>query len=195
MLVAGNDPVTAALKGVQTDGAYGHGVSQNAFRVMLAMEVSRVFDISASRPAERQDKAALPILAHAFSRPDVRAELISRASPTSQFLGRTFREWTTVGLAEFDKEWNRFMSDPDDQDALSKLRSLRDSVIAHSLIHAEPEAPTYEELFRLVAIATRLATAAEHALTAGGGYFADFRQDRRAKSEEFWAIFIRGAKA
>lgn len=71
---------------------------------------------------------------------------------------------------------------------------VRDSVIAHSLIHAEPEAQTYEQLFRLVAIATRLTTAAEHASTAGGGHFADFRQDRRAKSEEFWAIFIRGAK-
>jgi hypothetical protein len=76
ILEAANDTIPKGLGGVHTEYAPTFNAVQNALALKLALELARIFDLSASRgPPEEQDKASIPVLAALVERPDVQADL------------------------------------------------------------------------------------------------------------------------
>jgi len=189
MLEASNQPVLAALKDVVTDSAYGHGWAQNAARVMLALEVSRLFDQGAA-VMSRQTKASFPKLAHLLADPAIQQAIIAEA----QNVGADRCAECFAALREFDTGWRALNADPEQIEVIRKLRTLRDYEIAHSIYDQKVEAPTYRELFDLMAVAVKLANSATIAVGSGKAYFDDFQKDRRERSGAFWGAYVRGVK-
>jgi hypothetical protein len=83
ILEAANDAIPKGLGGVHTEFAATFNAVQNALALKLALELARIFDLSANRhPSEEQDKASIPVLAALVGRADVQAGLERDAEKT-----------------------------------------------------------------------------------------------------------------
>ncbi|TAJ29713.1 hypothetical protein [Bosea sp. (in: a-proteobacteria)] len=189
LLEASNTPVKAALGGVSVEAIRGHSPVQNALALMLALAMSRAFDCG-SRPIEQQNKASLPLVGHYLNRPDVEEAILSRASP-NPVVSRAEQQ---KAIEDFRAAWAGHLSDAPMQDALAKLRSIRDYEIAHSLLDAMPKPPTYGELFAGVGRAAELVVLAQRAAGHEISDFEGFRADRAAFSAAFWDAYVQGVK-
>jgi hypothetical protein len=181
-MLEGSNGVVSTLDGVKTPAAIGHGISMNAFRVMLALDVSRLFDVVSNN----RDKASLPQLAVLLARPDVGAEIVNRHQPHGGYWHRR----AVTALRHFQRGWNTLEASTADQDALRRLRALRDYEIAHTIHGKPPAAPTYGEIFRLVRIARLLATQGERLTYDGNSDLSLFMRDSRCQANEFWDRFV-----
>lgn len=183
-LQAGNGRVIADLSGLQTQAADGHDQSQNAHRIMLSIELARIFDCG-NRPPEKQDKASLPILSHYLGREDVQAALSSR----TQHIERSARIAATI--ASYLRRWRRVLGG-NEQAALSRLRAFRDYEVAHSIFDQQPDRPTYAEIFRLCTLAAGLVHRAETALDADETDFLLNARVYRRQASAYWGAFTVG---
>lgn len=186
-MLEGSNGVAEALDGTETRAAIGHGISMNAFRVTLALDVSRLFDAV----SHNRDKASLPQLAALLALPDVGAKMVNRHQPHDRYSHRR----AAVSLRHFRWGWNALQASTRDQSALRRLRAFRDYEIAHSIHGKPPSAPTYIEVFRLVRIARLLATQGERLTHDGESDVSFFMRNRRHEAKLFWERFVAGVSA
>ncbi len=177
-MLEGSNWLASQLSGVQTQAAEGVNLSQNAFLVMLALDVSRIFDpVSIDK-----DKASLPLLYQYFCKDGVQSKLIDRF----KHYGPTKSKNATTSLMQFCRSWKALLKSNRDQNALSKLRILRNNELAHSLHGKQPEAPTYGNLFRLVKIAHCLTCLAENTTDKGLADLRNYRRNMKPQTLLFW---------
>lgn len=188
-LQASNEPVLDALAEVATLAADGHAQSQNAHRIMLSIELARIFDADEGRPIARQSKASLPVLAHYLGRADVQEALARRSRHNSR------SERISNSIASFLRRWRRLEESPSDQSALANLKSFRNYEIAHSIFDRQPAYPTYAELFRLCSVAAGLTYRAEIAADADDTDFRLNARIYRQLSRSYWGAFTAGVLA
>jgi hypothetical protein len=181
MLEASNTRVVRALAGIETTASEGHATIQNSLRVMLCLEIARLFDLGA-RPIEQQSKASFPVLAYYLNKNDVRRKLAERTTDAperiAQFLGR----------------WALFETSVRDRDALKRVRELRDWEIAHSIYDREANRPTYLQVFRLVGVAAVLSCYAQNAVGHPQTDYKDNVRGYNFAAREFWARFVEGTR-
>lgn len=186
-LQVGNGRVIADLSGLQTQAAVGHAQSQNAHRIMLSVELARIFDVR-NRSPEKQDKASLPILSHYLGRDDVRTALTSRTSHVE----RSAR--VAASVVSYLMRWQRVLGGSE-QVALSRLRAFRDYEVSHSIFDKQPDRPTYADLFRLCTLAAGLVHRAETAVDADETDFRLNARIYRQQASAFWGAFTVGVLA
>ncbi|HEV7335887.1 MAG TPA: hypothetical protein VGO06_07940 [Bosea sp. (in: a-proteobacteria)] len=190
-LQASNGQVRTDLAGVETQAADGHAQTQNAHRIMLAIELARVLDVG-NRPIEKQDKASLPVLAHYFDRADVRNELVGRTGHQER------KALIIASLDSFLKRWRRATeesaAEENEGSAILKLRSFRDYEIAHSIFDKQPKYPKYVDLFRLCSMAAGLAHRAEIATSGDETDFPLNARVYRQQAETYWGAFAVGVR-
>lgn len=186
-LRASNEPVLTALSGVKTHADDGHAQSQNAHRIMLSIELARLFDVG-NKPIEKQDKASLPVLSHYLARDDVRNALIRRVT----HVGRVPR--VAASIESYLRRWQRTIGG-NEQAALSKLRTFRDYEIAHSIFDKQPDYPTYSQLFRLCTLTVGLVYRAEIAINGDETDFVLNARVYREKATSYWTAFTVGVLA
>lgn len=184
-LRSSNKPVVDKIKNIDTPAADGHDMSQNAFRMLLVLELARVFD-EGSRSPDEQNKASLPILSHYIARKDVICEIICNSDKKS------VREAAAIS---FLNRWNRFSESDLDRDIIRRLKQFRNWRVGHTLLKSEPEAPTYAELFRLVAIVSGLSLRAEIFSGCEVHDYLFTSSHYRTLSNEFWIRFVAGVRA
>lgn len=77
-----NEVVPKGLTGVRSTYVDAYGAFQNALALKLAMDIARIFDVTANSryPIEEQDKASFPVLTALLAREDVQMYFINEAA-------------------------------------------------------------------------------------------------------------------
>jgi hypothetical protein len=167
-----------------------YNVIQNRLAMMLAVDLARVFDVSAGKHLDAQDKASIPVLAHHLRREDVRASLLDRAREWVPWLADENADTCAASINEALNDFDRLLASDVGRAALERLRELRTQRLAHSLIDTDPARPFYSDLFMLADFARSFVTKITLAIM-GGGHDLSVREDDLGKSSEaFWAAAL-----
>lgn len=221
VMEAHNEIVPRGLEGQHTDLVHTYGAIQNALVLKLAMDVARVFDVSARYPVERQDMASIPVLGMLLDVVGVVDELTATASswvPGIEWAGdndgdrsaeveaaameilgdeqTADRETCKTALAEFANLANG-LSDPTSAEAaaLSRVRGFRNRRLAHTLFKKEPDAyPKYEDLTLLLEKAKTAARLSSLAVEGLHVDFADQTSRNRSNAEGYARLVLEGLK-
>jgi hypothetical protein len=132
-----------------------YNVIQNSLLITVALSIARVFDLSDTEqyPAERQDKASVPVLAHLLMREDVQQRLIVRArswTPQLNDGAKLGEDACRDAIASALDVYKTFETSSDAQDAQNRLRQFRTRRLAHHLFDKEPDAlPHINDVFLL----------------------------------------------
>lgn len=220
VMEAANDTIPRGLTGHHTEFVDTYHAVQNALALKLTMDIARIFDLSDTRrfPAERQDKASIPVLAALMGRPDVQEALEHDAA-------RWLAGVESIGAeddAAFDDVITQLEADQraedsrdcknaiagflaatstigldgsEEREALSRIRQVRDRRLAHSLFDKEPDnLPRYSDLYLLLGLAKN---AAKHAALAVEGINTRFDNqaiDDRKNADGYSACVLDGLK-
>lgn len=210
VLEASNTILPKGLAGVTTPFVDTYNAVQYALTMKLAMDLARIFDLSAGTrfPPEEQDKASIPVLAALMSRPDVQDAFENEAAdwlpgvehiigdrnavPADVLEGvlKTLEDDHRSGdRAAFRKASASFLAvaaklvvdGSDEKGALVRVREFRNKRLAHSLFDKEPDQlPKYSDLYLLLDIAKE---AAKFALLAVEGLHTRFDDQARRDHE------------
>lgn len=193
-LEEGNRIVPPGLRSRPTHGLGGYNVIHRSLTYNLALDLARIYDVSAGREVDRQDKASIPVLAHLLAKPDIRASLVARArewTPTSQDEQARRCEDQLMRVAEL---WKR-ATENGGAAQIERLRDLRTMRLAHSLFGKEPNAfPAYADLFSLLAIAEPICEAASLCVLGNVIHLEYTTQDARSEATAFWKQVLRGLR-
>ncbi len=132
-----NDIIAFQMKDVKGKNAFSFNVIQHSLLMKLALDVARIFDHSdiLRHPMAEQDKASIPVLAALIEIPYVKAELLSRATKSTQTIIDVNAE-----IANILKVWKKFeVPDSAEQNGLKRLREFRTKRLAHALFDTEPD--------------------------------------------------------
>ncbi|MGR9268163.1 AbiU2 domain-containing protein [Rhizobium leguminosarum] len=223
VLEASNDTIPPGMKGYWTEFNETYNAVQNALTLKLALDVARIFDISASAryPAEEQDKASVQVLAALLQRVDVPAELERAAAgwtPSFDYAGDDFADMpdgvsgVLKEMAEDDAEEhkascraaiNAFVAEAarlkdeaeETHGALTRVREFRNKRLAHSLFDKEPDAfPLYSDLDLLLGIAKKAARLAKLAVEGGNTELEEQAARNRENAEGYAGCVLDGLK-
>jgi hypothetical protein len=160
--------------------------------MMLAVDLARIFDDSAGRSKDDQDKASIPILAHHLGRADVRAHLEQRAKDCVAWLADVNVSACGAAIDEAVAEYEALRADVNGQAALSRLRELRTQRLAHNLYDKEPSRPMYADLFMLADFARGFVGRVSLAAMAAERDMSCREGDVSEAARAFWAAALRG---
>jgi hypothetical protein len=167
-----------------------YNVIQQRLAMMLAVDLARVFDVSAGKRLDSQDKASIPILAHHLRRADVRASLEERARSWVAWLADENAETCAASIDDALSDYDRLMSSDEGRKALERLRELRTQRLAHSLIDTDPARPFYSDLFMLADFARSFVTRTTSAIMGNSDDLSDREGYLTRSAEAFWAAAL-----
>ncbi|MBM7043596.1 hypothetical protein [Rhizobium lusitanum] len=223
VLEASNDTIPAGMKGRWTEFNETYNAVQNALTLKLALDIARIFDVSAPGryAVEEQDKASVQVLAALLQREDVTAELEKTAAgwmPGFDYAGDDFADMpdgvsrVLEEMAEDDAEENKvgcraainaFVAEAaklkneaeEAHGALTRVREFRNKRLAHSLFDKEPDAlPRYSDLDTLLGIAKIAARLSKLAVEGGNTELEEQAKRNRINAEGYVVCVLDGLK-
>lgn len=181
-LHSANDVI--CLKDFSSADKFGdtYNVVQNSLVLTVALALARLFDVSNPDryPIEQQDKASIPVLANLLMRQDVQEALADKAGA-----GLICRQAMSAALALY----NGHVNAANQQEALSRLRTFRNSRLAHHLFADQlTDLPRIDDLDLLANCAREFIYLA---VLAVEGIDRDLSQQEEVKLKidtEFWDL-------
>ena len=192
-----NEMLPTAMKGVHVLGAETYNLTQNALMLKLSMDAARIYDWTANRSVDEQEKASIPVLHALLAREDVRDFFLAEA-----------RQWTTYSqdaqVKACDAALGRIarageeLQQPNSEleGALRRVRQFRTQRLAHMLFDKEPEQlPSYNDVFKLILAAKPVVKAARLAIE-GSSTEPDWEIDQwRRSAEAHYGHLLAGMRA
>lgn len=192
-LEEGNRIVPPGLKGVVLKGVGGYNVIYRSLTYNLVLDLARIFDASAGRSLDSQDKASIPVVAHLLAKSEVRSLLIEQARgwPGPE---KEQAEGCERSIDRVLTLWSQAQSGAG-ADRLKRLRDFRTMRLAHSLFDREPSAlPIYNDLFELLAIAEPICEAVSLCVLGDNIHVSYTREDARSEATAFWTQVLDGLR-
>lgn len=170
-----------------------YNVIQQRLAMMLAVDLARVFDVSAGKHLDSQDKASIPVLAHHLRRADIRASLEERARNWIAWLADENAETCVECIDHALSDYDRLVSSDEGRTALERVRELRTQRLAHNLFDKDPARPFYSELFMLADFARSFVARTTLAIMGHADDLSDREQHLSRSAEAFWAAALDGS--
>lgn len=165
----------------------------NSVQIRLAFDLARIYDLTKDQPMDKQGKASIPILAHYLDRPDVRAELLTRARARSN--DGQLGENTFTNAIERAVRIRSIMSAEPVKAALHTLRDFRTARLAHHLYDKLPETPpTFDQLYLLTNTATTFAEASAYAVEGVERDLHEMADSKRMLDDAYWRVSLSALK-
>lgn len=150
------------------EGVLAFNIVQQSLALSIAFDVARVFDVTANRALDDQDKASLPVLVHHLRKQAVQERLVERARGWVELIADENAEACRAALAQALDAFGAGAESAQGLAAQERIRELRTLRLAHNLFDREPDQlPNYGDLFRLADAAREVVEPAWFAITGG----------------------------
>jgi hypothetical protein len=149
----------------------------------MIMTACRLFDEGAA------NRESLTKAFHLLRRPDVRAELIRSERKRLQFQeGKDVAEQ----IVALESKWKTLRKK--NARAVERLKSARDTTLAHSLDTPPSQSPIYKDLFDVIAAAREIV--GDLALIAGTNLkgFGTAQSIWKQRADEYWEVLVAGPR-
>lgn len=182
-------------------GAETYNLVKQCLILTLAQAVARMFDTPSARfHRNASDKATVLLLTGLLRRKRVRIALIDRAREWTGFNEDFYMRDCADGIDRAIAEAVRFGRSTSLRHSLRRLRSLRDTRLAHLLIDNGRQTaksvalPTFDDVYKLLDVAREVMDGASLAVNGRSPALEGYENAYRDSAEVFWTKALNGAR-
>jgi hypothetical protein len=196
-LVTANDTISGELRTVRFYGADCYNSVKQCMALFLALTLAKLFEIPTPRKSEtpftrynRSDVASIPLMVRLLKQKRCQKVLSGRARGWTPTLNGMENENAAACEREIDSAvaaYTQLRITHAGRNAIAKLKSFRDKVLAHTLLgQALEKTPSYNELFLLMDVARNVTGHAKLAILGDNLDLKDFEEEVVRMSKAFW---------